>query len=108
MTLPKCVSAKLLPTEKLRLEFENGAIRYFPLDFDVTLYLPDEIRAIFERRYQGDLFDGDSFYHYKRLGVYFCDGYPMENGDVRFRREIIPLEMLWACSVEHVWQELPA
>lgn len=94
---PKCTKAEMLPGVRMRLEFDNGAVRYFPVHEQIELLMKPFDLATLKRTYGANLFLGG-------MMTWIGNEIKIEpNGDVLLNKAIIPAEMLWKYSLDHVY-----
>jgi hypothetical protein len=94
--LPKVTKAEMLPGVRLRLEFDNGQVRYYPVHEQIDLLMnPFDVSKL-KKTYGANLFLG---------GMVSWIGNEIKiepNGDLLLNKSVIPAEMLWKHSLKHV------
>ncbi|RZI49170.1 hypothetical protein [Lactococcus kimchii] len=92
----KVTKAEMLPGVRLRLEFDNGDIRYYPVRDQIGLLMNPVDVTNLKKTYGANLFLGG-------MVTWIGNEITIEpNGDVLLNREVIPAEALWKYSTKHV------
>ncbi|GAB2025962.1 hypothetical protein OfM1_20350 [Lactovum odontotermitis] len=93
---PKCIKAEMVPGPELWCTFDNGAVRYFPMNTQIELLMrPLDVMHLKET-YGANLFIG-------RAMTWMGNKIMIDdNGDVQVNKEIIPAEILWKYSKKHL------
>ncbi|WP_276871418.1 hypothetical protein [Lactococcus taiwanensis] len=93
---PKVTKAEMLPGVRLRLEFENGQIRYYPVREQIQLLMKPADVTHLKETYGANLFLGG-------MMTWMGNEITIEpNGDVLLNKALIPAELLWKNSTRHL------
>ena len=94
--LPKVIKAEMLPRVRLRLEFDNGQVRYYPVHEQIDFLMnPFDVSKL-KKTYGANLFLG---------GMVSWIGNEIKiepNGDLLLNDSVIPAELLWEHSLKHI------
>ncbi|AYG01035.1 hypothetical protein [Lactococcus allomyrinae] len=102
MDFPKVTKAEMLPNVRLRLEFNNGEVRYLPVNDQLELIIKPFHKETLKKTYGLALFLG---------GVNSWMGNEIKiqnNGDIQLNQKLIPAEVAWKYSLKHLnseWKE---
>lgn len=93
---PKCTKAEMLPGVRLRCKFENGEVRYYPVREQIDLLMRPADLEVARKHYGANLFLGN-------MMTWIGNDITIEeNGDVLLNKLVIPAELLWKYSLEHL------
>ncbi|QDK69943.1 hypothetical protein [Lactococcus protaetiae] len=95
-SFPKCIKAEMLPGVRLRLEFDNGQVRFFPVRDQLELLVKPYDWEMAKQSYGANLFIGN-------MATWMGNDIEiMKDGDVRLNQLRIPASLLWKYSLKHV------
>lgn len=94
--VPKVTKAEMLPGVRLRLEFDNGQVRYYPVHEQIDLLMnPFDVSKLKK----------DIWRKFVSWGMVSWIGNEIKiepNGDLLLNKSVIPAEILWKHSLKHV------
>ncbi|MDR2976529.1 MAG: hypothetical protein LBV19_04380 [Streptococcaceae bacterium] len=88
---PKIVKAEMIGGPTLVCHYENGKLRYFPINEQIELYMTPADVTHFKETHGANLFiSGGAALTWMGNDILIED-----NGDVRVNKKIFPAEMIW-------------